>query len=76
MPETPPTFRYVEYTGPDAGEVLINILVQVSKLELDAGTRNAVHDMTDEQDQPSIQGERIVGFQPNPEEIREPNDDD
>jgi len=62
MDTTTSSFKYVEYTGDDAPEVLVTLLMNLSRVGLEAA--DEVHEgesITEVKDQ----SERVVGFVPN-----------
>lgn len=65
MTETNSSFRYVEYRGDDAADVLVTLLMNLR--HADAEGEREVHDGGSETAR-HAEPERIVGFQPNPEE--------
>ena len=74
MSATDSSFKYIEYTGDDAADVLVNMIVNITKLELEAG----LEERPEHGRHAAPETDRVVGFSPNPPEVLpvEVEDDD
>lgn len=62
MSATSSSFKFIEYTGEDAADVLVNMIVHITRLELESGEPHYGDD-----EEPHTKTERVVGFTANPE---------
>lgn len=66
-------FRFIEYSGEDAGDVLVSLLMNLAHPELAAGNGGEpeVHEIDS-----LVDGPRLIGFQPNSKDEGEEDEDE